>query len=36
MAENERIEKLERDVAGLREEVAGLRQVVEEFKKQFE
>jgi uncharacterized protein YceH (UPF0502 family) len=36
MAENERIVKLEGEVAELREEVAGLRQVVEEFKKQFE
>jgi uncharacterized protein YceH (UPF0502 family) len=35
-AENERIVKLEGEVAALREEVAGLRQVVEEFKKQFE
>jgi uncharacterized protein YceH (UPF0502 family) len=36
IAENERIVKLEGEVAELREEVAGLRQVVEEFKKQFE
>jgi len=36
MAENERIGKLEEEVALLRAEVAGLRQVVEEFKKQFE
>jgi uncharacterized protein len=35
-AENERIVKLEEDVALLRSEVAGLRQTVEEFKKQFE
>jgi hypothetical protein len=36
MAENERIVKLEEEVAALRSEVAGLRQVVEEFKLQFE
>ena len=35
-AENERIVKLEGEVAALREEVAGLRQIVEEFKMQFE
>jgi hypothetical protein len=36
MAENERLGKLEEEVAGLRGEVAGLRQMVEDFKKQFE
>jgi uncharacterized protein YceH (UPF0502 family) len=36
MAENERIVKLEEDVALLRSEVAVLHQMVEEFKKQFE
>ncbi len=36
MAENERIAKLEVEVAVLREEVTELRQMVEEFKKQFE
>ena len=36
MAENERIGKLEAEVAVLREEVADLRQLMEEFKKQFE
>jgi len=36
MAENERITKLESEVAGLREEIAGLRQLMEEFKAQFE
>ncbi len=35
-AENERIGKLEREVASLREEVAGLRRLMEEFKAQFE
>jgi uncharacterized protein YceH (UPF0502 family) len=36
MAENERIGKLEEDVAHLREEVTRLRRLVEEFKAQFE
>jgi uncharacterized protein YceH (UPF0502 family) len=36
MAENERIVKLEEEVAALRAEVAVLCQTVEEFKKQFE
>jgi uncharacterized protein YceH (UPF0502 family) len=36
IAENERLLKLEEEVAVLRSEVAGLRQLVEEFKKQFE
>ena len=36
MAENERIEKLEVEVAALRAEVTGLRLTVEEFKAQFE
>lgn len=36
MAENERMVKLEEEVAALRLEVAGLRRVVEEFKSQFE
>ena len=36
MAENERIAKLEADVASLHEEVAVLRCLMEEFKKQFE
>jgi uncharacterized protein YceH (UPF0502 family) len=36
MAENERIVKLEEEVAALRAEVAVLCQAVEEFKKQFE
>jgi uncharacterized protein YceH (UPF0502 family) len=36
MGENERIARLEGEVAVLREEVAGLRQVMEEFKRQFE
>ena len=36
MAENERIAKLEGDVASLQEEVANLRRLMEEFKKQFE
>ncbi|BCS55289.1 YceH family protein [Geobacter sp. SVR] len=36
MAENERITRLETEVASLREEVASLRQMVEEFKGQFE
>ncbi|HLO24696.1 MAG TPA: YceH family protein [Geobacteraceae bacterium] len=36
MAENERIGKLEQEVASLREEVARLRRLVEEFKAQFE
>jgi uncharacterized protein YceH (UPF0502 family) len=36
MAENERLVKLEEEVATLRTEVAGLRQIVEEFKSQFE
>ena len=36
MAENEKLTKLEEEVAALRSEVAGLRQAVEEFKKQFE
>jgi uncharacterized protein YceH (UPF0502 family) len=35
-AGDERMTRLEQEVAGLREEVAGLRQLVEEFKKQFE
>jgi len=36
IAENDRITKLEAEVAGLHEEVARLRQMVEEFKKAFE
>ena len=36
MAENERIAKLEGDVASLQEEVVNLRRLMEEFKKQFE
>jgi uncharacterized protein YceH (UPF0502 family) len=36
MAENERITKLETEVAALREDIAVLQQIVEEFKKQFE
>lgn len=36
MAENERLGKLEQEIAFLREEVAGLRRLVEEFKAQFE
>jgi len=36
VAENERIAKLEADVALLREEVADQRRLIEEFKKQFE
>lgn len=36
MAENERMTKLEEEVAALRSEVAGLRQIVAEFKSQFE
>lgn len=36
MAENDRISRLENELAGLRDEVAGLRQMVEEFKRQFE
>jgi uncharacterized protein YceH (UPF0502 family) len=36
MAENERIVKLEEEVAALRAEVSVLCQAVEEFKKQFE
>jgi len=36
MAENERITKLEGDVAELRNEVAELRQMLEEFRRQFE
>lgn len=36
MAENERITKLEGDVAGLQNEVAELRQLMEEFRRQFE
>jgi uncharacterized protein len=36
MAENDRMVKLEEEVAALRSEVAGLRQTVEEFKSQFE
>jgi len=36
MEENERIARLEGEVAALREEVSGLRQLVEEFKRQFE
>ena len=36
MAEDERMVKLEEEVATLRTEVAGLRQIVEEFKSQFE
>jgi hypothetical protein len=35
-AGDERMVKLEEEVAALRLEVAGLRQVVEEFKSQFE
>jgi uncharacterized protein YceH (UPF0502 family) len=35
-AENERMAKLEEEVAALRSEVAGLSQIVEEFKSQFE
>ncbi len=35
-AENERISKLEAEVASLREEILDLRCVMEEFKKQFE
>jgi uncharacterized protein YceH (UPF0502 family) len=36
MAENERIIKLEEELATLRSEVAGLRQMVEEFTQQFQ
>ena len=36
MAENERIAKLEEDVASLRGEVNELRQLMAEFKSQFE
>jgi len=36
MAENERLSKIEEEVAALRSEVAVLRQAVEEFKSQFE
>ena len=36
MAENERITKLEGDVAELRNEVAELKQMLEEFRRQFE
>lgn len=36
MAENDRISRIEGELASLREEVAGLRLVVEEFKRQFE
>jgi len=36
LAENERMTKLEEEVAALRSEVAVLRQMVEEFKSQFE
>jgi uncharacterized protein len=36
MAENERMAKMEEEVAALRSEVVLLRQAVEEFKKQFE
>ena len=36
MAENERIDRLESEVASLRAEVAELRSLVEEFKSQFE
>jgi uncharacterized protein YceH (UPF0502 family) len=36
MAENDRISRMESELASLREEVAGLRLVVEEFKRQFE
>ncbi|MBK5274093.1 MAG: YceH family protein [Desulfuromonadales bacterium] len=36
IAENERMTKLEQEVAALRLEVAGLRQIVEEFRSQFE
>jgi len=36
MAENERMSKIEEEVAALRSEVAVLRQAVEEFKSQFE
>ncbi len=36
MAENERLAKLEEEIALLRAEVAGLRRLVEEFKAQFE
>jgi uncharacterized protein YceH (UPF0502 family) len=35
-AGDDRMARLEQEVAGLRGEVAGLRQLVEEFKKQFE
>jgi hypothetical protein len=36
MAENDRISRMETELASLREEVAGLRLVMEEFKRQFE
>ena len=36
MAENDRISRIEGELASLRDEVAGLRQLVEEFKRQFE
>ena len=36
MAENERLARLEEEIALLRAEVAGLRRLVEEFKAQFE
>ena len=36
MAENERIVKLEEELAALREEVTGLKQIMAEFKAQFE
>jgi len=36
MAENERITRLEEEVAALREELAGLARVMDEFKRQFE
>ena len=36
MAENDRVTRLEEEVASLRAEVAGLSRLVEEFKRQFE
>lgn len=36
MAENERIAKLEQEVAGLHSEIAELRQILEAFRRQFE